>query len=94
VEGPKTKRDTMQEITATADPGKVRLEEAPVDVKTADGWKRITQGAYFVYTLNGTGTGLAITPLLKKDGQGGSATDTQKWNITHLKSDMRSPGRL
>jgi len=70
VEGPKTKRDTMQEITATADPGKVRLEEAPVDVKTADGWKRITQGAYFVYTLNGTGTGLAITPLLKKDGQG------------------------
>jgi hypothetical protein len=92
VEGPKAQGDTMQEILASADPGKVRLQEAPVEVKTADGWVRITGGAYFVYTPDGMGTGLAITPLLKRDGQGGLASDTQKWNITHLKSGMTMAG--
>ena len=45
-----------------------------------------------MYTPDGTGTGLAITPLLEKDGQGGFATDTQKWNVTHLKSGMTMAG--
>ena len=90
--GPRTQGEAIQEILATADPGEVRLEEAPVDVKTANGWVRIIKGACFVYTSDGTGTGLAITPLLKKDGQDGFATDTQRWNITHLKSGMTMAG--
>ncbi len=92
VEGPKTRRDTMQEILASANPGRVRLREAPVDVKTADGWVSIPNGAYFVYTPGGTGTGLAITPLLKRDGQGGLTTDPVSLNVTHLKSGMTMAG--
>ena len=62
-----------------------------MEIKSADGWIRV-QGGYFVYTPNGTGTGLAITPLVTRDGQGNLVTDKRQWNITHLKSGLAMAG--
>jgi hypothetical protein len=66
----------------------VRLEMRPVEIKTAWGdWVRLASDAYFVYRREGSsGTGLAITPLLRRDSQGNVTTDTRQWNVTHLNS--------
>jgi hypothetical protein len=84
-------RSAMQDILASADPAKVRLQEMAVDIKSADGWIRV-QGGYFVYTPNGTGTGLAITPVVTRDDQGNLVTDRRQWNITHLKNGLAMAG--
>jgi hypothetical protein len=84
-------RSAMQDILASADPAKVRLQEMAVDVKSADGWIRV-QGGYFVYTPNGTGTGLAITPLVTRDDQENLITSKRQWNVTHLKSGLVMAG--
>jgi hypothetical protein len=81
-----------QAILAAADPRKIRVQESPVEVKTASGRARIARGAYFVTTRTGTGTGLAITPVLKKDDRGDLVTDPGQWVITHLRSGMAMAG--
>jgi hypothetical protein len=81
-----------QAILAAADSRRVHLQEAPVEVKTASGRARIARGAYLVTTHAGTGTGLAITPVLKKDARGDLVTDPGQWVITHLKSGMAMAG--
>jgi hypothetical protein len=79
-------------ILAAADPRKIRLQESPVEVKTASGRARIARGAYLVTTRTGTGTGLAITPVLRKDDRGDLVTDTGRWAVTHLRSGMAMAG--
>jgi hypothetical protein len=86
------RQNKPQAILAAADPRKIRLEESPVEVKTASGRARIARGAYFVTTRAGTGTGLAITPVLKKDDRGDLVTDTGRWAVTHVKSGMAMAG--
>jgi hypothetical protein len=83
---------TPQAILAAADPRKIRLEESPVQVKTASGRARIARGAYFVTTRAGAGTGLAITPVMKKNDRGDLVTDPGQWAITHLRSGMAMAG--
>lgn len=86
------KRSAMQDILASADPANVRLQEMAVDIKSADGWVRIERDAYFVYTPDGTGTGLAITPVVARANRGNLVTSKEQWNITHLKSGLAMAG--
>jgi hypothetical protein len=79
-------------ILSAADPRKIRLQESPVEVKTTSGRARIARGAYLVTTRAGAGTGLAITPVLKKDDRGDLVTDPGQWVITHLRSGMAMAG--
>jgi hypothetical protein len=87
-----SKQTAPQAILAAADSRRVHLHEAPVEVKTSSGRARIARGAYFVTTRAGTGTGLAITPVLKKDDRGDLVTDTGRWAVTHVKSGMAMAG--
>ena len=65
----------------------VRLEMRPVEVQTPWGWVRLASDAYFVYKREGSsGTGLAITPQVRRDSQGNVTTNTRQWNVTHLNS--------
>jgi hypothetical protein len=86
------RQNKPQAILAAADPRKIRLEESPVEVKTASGRARIARGAYFVTTRAGAGTGLAITPVVKKNDRGDLVTDPGQWAITHLRSGMAMAG--
>jgi hypothetical protein len=59
----------------------VRLGESPTGVR----WAVVEQG-YVALRPNGLDTGLALTPALKPDGQGGVREDPTAWSITHIAS--------
>jgi hypothetical protein len=69
------------------------LRKAPVEVMTDRGRARIAEGAFFVYRQDGSGTGLAVTPVVVYDEAGSlSPARPHRFCITHLNSGKTLAG--
>jgi hypothetical protein len=61
-----------------------QLKAASVQMQTGDGQPFLAENSYRVVRSDGSDTGLAITPYLEQNGDGGQvAAKANSWGITH-----------